>query len=66
MITVNSANIEWHDGMTVEDVLRAMNYNFNMLAIWLNGEPISGMGDYSGVPVPDGSKMQVIHLFAGG
>ncbi len=65
MIVVNEEPLDWHEGMTVRDVLRAKNYRFPMLIIHVDGLLIP-KPDYDTAPVPDGAVVQVIHLISGG
>ena len=65
MITVNSEMMEWRDGMTVADILKARNYIFRMIAVQINGELIK-RGSYDKAVVPDGADVQVIHMISGG
>ena len=65
MIVVNEEPLDWHEGMTVRDVLRAKNYRFPMLIIHVDGVLIP-KPYYDTAPVPDGAVVQVIHLISGG
>jgi sulfur carrier protein len=65
MIVVNEEPLDWHEGMTVRDVLRAKNYRFPMLIIHVDGLLIP-KPDYDTAAVPDGAVVQVIHLISGG
>jgi sulfur carrier protein len=65
MITVNGETMEWRDGMTVADILKARNYIFRMIAVQVNGELIK-RGTYDKAAVPDGADVQVIHMISGG
>ncbi|NTW85950.1 MAG: sulfur carrier protein ThiS [Holophagaceae bacterium] len=65
MIVVNEEPLDWHEGMTVRDVLRAKNYRFPMLIIHVDGLLIP-KPDYDTASVPDGAVVQVIHLISGG
>ncbi len=65
MITVNNEPLEWHDGMTVADILKIRNYIFRMLAVQVNGELVPRKA-YGTTIVPDGAEVQVIHMISGG
>lgn len=65
MITVNGDSIEHKEGMTVDDVLKAKNYIFRMLAVSINGSLVPRK-DYKTARVPDGADVQVIHMISGG
>ena len=66
MITVNGDKFEWHEGLTVQDILDAKNYTFRMISVWINGEVVQNRGDYSVTPVPDGGDVEIIHMMSGG
>jgi len=65
VIVVNEEPLDWHEGMTVRDILRAKNYRFPMLIIHVNGALIA-KPDYDTTTVPDSAIVQVIHLISGG
>jgi len=65
MITVNGNSVGWKKGMRVRDVLEAMNYNFTLLIIKVNGELVK-QEDWGGFMVPDGAVVDVLHLISGG
>ena len=65
MITVNGDGMDWREGMTVADILKARNYIFRMIAVQIDGELIK-RGTYDKAVVPDGADVQVIHMISGG
>jgi sulfur carrier protein len=65
MITVNTEPMDWREGMTVSDILKARNYVFRMIAVQVNGELVP-RGTYEKTIVPDGADVQVIHMISGG
>jgi sulfur carrier protein len=65
MLQVNDTPLEYHPGMTVEDVLKKKHYVFRMLAVWIDGEFVA-RGTYDKTPVPDGADVKVVHMIAGG
>lgn len=65
MIQVNGEPLEWHEGMTVRDVLTARKYAFPMLIITIDGT-LAAREDYNRTCVPDGANLQVVHLMSGG
>lgn len=65
MITVNGTRMDWHEGMTVRDILTAKNYTFRMLVTKINGVLVKRT-DYDTTTVPDGADVRVIHLISGG
>lgn len=65
MIRVNGEPMDWHEGMTVRDVLRMRNYIFRMLIVRIDGSLVPKK-EYDTALVPDGSSVDVIHLISGG
>ena len=65
MITVNGDKLDWHDGMTIRDILNAKNYIFKMLVTKVNGTLVKRI-DYDTTTVPDQADVKVIHLISGG
>jgi thiamine biosynthesis protein ThiS len=65
MITVNGEPMDWHEGMTVAEILKNRNYIFRMLVIQVNGELVK-RGTYDKAVVPDGADVEVIHMISGG
>ncbi len=65
MIELNGRNIEWEEGLTVEALLRKMNYTYPMIIITVNGEKVD-KSEWSNYLIPDGSKVVAHHLIAGG
>lgn len=66
MIKVNGEDLDWHEGMTVQDVLDAKSFTFRLISVWINGEPVPSREDYPTTAVPDSSDVQVIHMISGG
>jgi sulfur carrier protein len=65
MILVNEEPLDWQEGMTVRDILRARNYRFPMLVIHVD-DALIRKKDYDTTTVPDGAVVKVIHLISGG
>ena len=65
MIRVNEDPLEWYDGMTVMDVLRARNFKFPLLIVTIDGTHVAKK-DYAASAVPDGADVKVVHLISGG
>ena len=65
-IRVNDRHeLSWHEGMTVADVLREMNYTYHEIIVRVNGELVR-KDAYDSAVVPDGADVRAIHLIAGG
>jgi thiamine biosynthesis protein ThiS len=66
MIKVNRRHeIPWQTGMTVRDVLKAMNYTYPHIVVTVNGDVVRH-DDYDNHEIPDEADVQVIHMIAGG
>ncbi|MCP4547001.1 MAG: sulfur carrier protein ThiS [bacterium] len=65
MITINEKPLEWREGMTVDDVLEAMNYSFSHIMVSVDGKYVAEI-DWDTFPVPDEAVVQAIHIFHGG
>ena len=65
MIRVNGDPIEWHEGMTVRDVLVARNYKFPLIIVTINSHLVRREA-YDTTVVPDEANVRVVHLMSGG
>ena len=65
MITVNSNELCWQPGMTVADVLKAMNYNYALIAVSVNDQFIA-RDDYDTFVVADEADVKALHICHGG
>jgi len=66
MIIVNNRDkLEWHEGMTVQDVLDEMRYHFSLITVTVNEELVLSE-DYDEYEVPDNANVTAFHLAHGG
>ncbi len=66
MITVNDRDrLEWHEGLTVADVLRLMGWDFALIVASVNGRHVP-REEYETTSVPDGAEVHLIHVMHGG
>ncbi len=66
MIHVNNQyQVEWHPGITVQDVLDALKFSFRMIVVKIDGRVVLRR-DFASTVVPDGATMEAIHLIGGG
>jgi len=65
MITVNGEPMDWSDGMTIRDILDYKRYVFPLLSVWIDDVAVP-RDKFDTTRVPDGSKVQVIHMISGG
>jgi thiamine biosynthesis protein ThiS len=64
-MTVNDRPIAWREGMTVQDALDIMGYDFSQIMVTINNQVIAEE-DYKTHKVPLGAEMKAIHLHHGG
>ena len=64
-ITVNDNIVEWHDNLTISELLKIMKYTFPMLVIKVEGQLIK-RDQYKTFIVPNNSDVKIIHLMSGG
>ena len=65
MIEINGNIIEWENNMTVEKLLKRMNYTFPKIVVRVNGQVIDNK-EWASYVVPDDAVVQAHHLIAGG
>jgi sulfur carrier protein len=65
VITVNGDPLDHVPGMTVRQVIVAMNFKFPLLVVRIDGTFVPREA-YDNTPVPDGAEVQVVHLISGG
>ncbi len=64
-VEVNQETIDWEENLTIDRVLKIMNYTFKMIVVKVNGELVK-KEDYDTKNIPEGAEVQIIHLIAGG
>ena len=64
-ILVNDNLIEWEENMTINKILKIMNYSFKMLVIKIDGELIK-KDEYGTKIVSENADVKIIHLISGG
>jgi len=64
-IKVNQETIDWEENLTIDRVLKIMNYTFKMIVVKVNGELVK-KEDYDTKIITEGAEVQIIHLIAGG
>ena len=65
MIKLNNRDYEWHEGLTVEELLKHNNFIYARIVVYVNAEVIS-IEDYTSTVIRDGDDVKAIHLMAGG
>ena len=64
-IRVNEQALAWREGMTVQDAMDAMGYDFPLITVIVDGELVDkdDWGEHLLVP---GADMKAIHIHHGG
>jgi sulfur carrier protein len=66
MIRVNDKfDVEWHERMTVNSILKALKFTFPMIVVSVNGKVVP-RSEYGTTMIEDDDEVKVIHLIAGG
>jgi sulfur carrier protein len=65
MITAKGKRLEWHQGLTVRDVLVTLGYNFPSVLVRVNGT-IVRRKVWNSTVVPDEAEVEVRPIVAGG
>lgn len=66
MITVNDRDrVEWREGMTVQDLLDEMGYDYVLITVTVEGTLVPE-DEYAALALPDGARVGVFHLAHGG
>jgi sulfur carrier protein len=65
MIRVNGRQVEWREGMTIRDVMKARGYTAPRIIVKVNGELVR-QEQWETFQVDDGDDVQVLHMVAGG
>ena len=65
MITAKGKQLDWHEGLTVREVLDILGYNFPSILVRVNGTIVRRKAWDSAV-VPDEAQIDVRPIIAGG
>ncbi len=65
MITAKGKPLEWHEGMTVLEVLKALELNFPFVLVKVDDQIVK-KSDWETFKVPDRAKVDAIPIVAGG
>ena len=65
MIEVNGRKVDWVENETVNQLLKRMKYTFPLVIVKINDKVVPRK-DFSESPVPDDSKIAVVHMISGG
>jgi thiamine biosynthesis protein ThiS len=65
MITAKDRQIDWHPELTIPQVLKALGYKSTLVLVRVNGETVAKKM-WSGFYIPDGARVDIRPLMAGG
>jgi sulfur carrier protein len=65
MITVNTKEHLWHQGMTMQNLLDEKQFTFRHIIVRVNGVYVPEE-QYQAFAINDGDEVLVLHLMAGG
>jgi thiamine biosynthesis protein ThiS len=65
MITAKGKRLDWHEGLTVGDVLDTLGYNFPSVLVRVNGVVVRRK-NWDSTVVPDDAEVEVRPIVAGG
>ena len=65
-VTVNNKyKLAWREDLTIDDILKELNFSFKMLVVKINGGLVK-RNEYNRFKIPAGADVKVIHLMSGG
>ena len=64
-LEVNSEKRDWVENENITRLLKRMNYTFPLVVVKIDGKVIP-KASYDDTVIPDGSRVEVIHLISGG
>ena len=64
-ITVNGNLLDWEENITINEIIKKMNYSSKMFIVKVNGELIRNF-EYGTKVVPKNAKINFINLVSGG
>ena len=65
MIYLDGKEMPWHEGMTVSNILEALNDPYPYAAVRIDGRHVT-RPDFSRITVTDGAEVFLIPLISGG
>lgn len=65
MIEVNGSKIQWHEGMTISELIKMVGLENNMLVVTVDDKLVSHKA-YDNFKVPDGVKVKILAMIHGG
>jgi thiamine biosynthesis protein ThiS len=65
MITAKGESMDWHEGLTVQEVLSRLGYALPMVTVMLDGKAVL-RDSWATTRVPDGATVAVYPMMSGG
>jgi len=65
VIKVSDRTVAWHEGMTITDLLQAIDDHHPYAVVRINNRYVS-RPDFDRITIPDGSQIFLISMIAGG
>jgi len=65
LIVNDRDRVDWHEGMTVQDLLTEMGYSYALITVTVN-DALIPEHDYAQHLIPAGARVTVFHLAHGG
>jgi sulfur carrier protein len=65
MIRLNNRDYEWHEGLTVKELMKHNNFTYSRIIVSINHKLILEE-DYADTIIKDGDDVKALHLLAGG
>ena len=65
MITAKGKQFEWHENLTVQEVLERLGYGLPLVLVRINGQTVRRR-DWANARIPDGAVVDVQPVVAGG
>ncbi len=57
--------VDWKPGMTIRDIIKALNFTFPMLVVTVNGKVIP-KDEWDTYQVGENDNVRILHMIAGG
>jgi sulfur carrier protein len=65
MIRLNNRDYEWHEGLTIDELMKENNFTYSRIIVSINHRLILEE-DYTSTLINDGDDVKALHLLAGG
>ncbi len=65
MVTIGKEKVPWREGLTIAQVLAALDDDYEYAVVRINGKPVC-KPDFANTPIADNSEIIPIPMIAGG